>query len=256
MTVLSSLYANNTVRSAVVRFYTFPRYSSAVGAVDSLMDWQALVLSFKLALWTLAILLPLSFVVGRWLALNRFRGHAFLQGILALPLVLPPTVLGFYLLSVFSANTTAGGFYQAVVGKSLAFSFEGLLIASIIFNIPFAIQPIQRAFESIPPDIFDASACCGLNRWQQTISIELPQVWPGVLSAAVLVFAHTLGEFGVVLMVGGNIPGETRTAAIAIYDSVQSFDNNAAAIMSAVLLCLSLIAVTAVFSLNGAQNRR
>ena len=214
------------------------------------MDWLALTLSLKLAAWTLVILLPVSFVVGRWLALRHFRGHALVQGLLALPLVLPPTVLGFYLLSVFSVNSATGGLYQALAGKSLAFSFEGLLLASVLFNIPFAIQPVQRAFESIPLDQFDAAACCGLSRWQQIISIELPQVWPGILSAAVLVFAHTLGEFGVVLMVGGNIPGETRTVAIAIYDSVQSFDNTAAATMSAVLLCLSLLAVTVVFSLN------
>ncbi|MEM7257579.1 MAG: molybdate ABC transporter permease subunit, partial [Pseudomonadota bacterium] len=184
-------------------------------------------------------------------------GHALVQGLLALPLVLPPTVLGFYLLSVFSVNSATGGWYQALAGKSLAFSFEGLLLASVLFNIPFAIQPVQRAFESIPHDQFDAAACCGLSRRQQIISIELPQVWPGILSAAVLVFAHTLGEFGVVLMVGGNIPGETRTVAIAIYDSVQSFDNTAAANMSAVLLCLSLLAVTVVFSLNpGRQTHR
>lgn len=214
------------------------------------MDWQALSLSFKLALWTLTVLLPVSFIVGRWLALRRFRGRAVVQALIALPLVLPPTVLGFYLLSVFSTNSTTGGLYQAVFGQSLAFSFEGLLIASVIFNIPFAIQPIQRAFESIPRDQFDASACCGLNLRQQITTIELPQIWPGLLSAAVLVFAHTLGEFGVVLMVGGNIPGETRTVAIAIYDSVQSFDNNAAALMSAVLLGLSLIAVTMVYSLG------
>ncbi len=220
------------------------------------MDWQALTLSLQLAIWTLVILLPISFFAGRGLALHRFRGHALLQGLLALPLVLPPTVLGFYLLAVFSVNSPTGGFYQALFGQSLAFSFEGLLIASIIFNIPFAIQPIQRAFESIPHDQFDAAACCGLSCRQQIVSIELPQIWPGVLSAAVLVFAHTLGEFGVVLMVGGNIPGETRTAAIAIYDSVQAFDNQAAALMSAVLLCLSLIAVTMVFSLNPAANSK
>jgi molybdate transport system permease protein len=220
------------------------------------MDWQALLLSFRLALWTLAILLPLSFFIGRWLALHHFRGHAVLQGVLALPLVLPPTVLGFYLLSVFSINSVPGNTYQALFGKTLAFSFEGLLIASIIFNLPFAIQPIQRAFESIPGNIFDAAACCGLSRWQQITRIECPQVWPGVLSAAVLVFAHTLGEFGIVLMVGGNIPGETRTASIAIYDSVQAFDNQTAAVMSAVLLCLSLVAITMVFSLNHSRERR
>ena len=214
------------------------------------MDWQALTLSFRLAIWTLIVLMPLSFFAGRWLALREFRGRSFAQGLIALPLVLPPTVLGFYLLSVFSAGSATGGLYQSVFGQSLAFSFEGLLLASVIFNIPFAVQPIQRAFESIPRDQFDASACCGLSLWQQITTIEFPQIWPGLLSAAVLVFAHTLGEFGVVLMVGGNIPGETRTVAIAIYDSVQSFDNNAAAMMSAVLLGLSLIAVTMVFSLG------
>lgn len=215
------------------------------------MDWPALQLSLELSLWTLLLLLPVSIFIGRWLATSRFRGHSLLQGLLALPLVLPPTVLGFYLLSVFSVNSGPGALYQSLFGKSLAFSFEGLLLASVIFNIPFAIQPIQRAFESIPRDIYDAAACCGLTRTQQIITIELPQVWPGILSAAVLVFAHTLGEFGVVLMVGGNIPEETRTIAIAIYDSVQSFDNKAAASMSAVLLLISLCAVTSVFSLAG-----
>jgi molybdate transport system permease protein len=215
------------------------------------MDWAALQLSLKLSVWTLLLLLPVSIFVGRWLGTSRFRGHSLLQGLLALPLVLPPTVLGFYLLSVFSVNSGPGAFYQSLFGKSLAFSFEGLLLASVIFNIPFAVQPIQRAFESIPRDIYDAAACCGLTTTQQVLTIELPQVWPGILSAAVLVFAHTLGEFGVVLMVGGNIPEETRTIAISIYDSVQSFDNQAAATMSAVLLLISLCAVTSVFSLAG-----
>ena len=222
------------------------------------MDWSALKLSLELSLWTLLLLLPASIFLGRWLATSQFRGHSLLQGLLALPLVLPPTVLGFYLLSVFSVNSAPGALYQSLFGKSLAFSFEGLLLASVIFNIPFAVQPIQRAFESIPRDIYDAAACCGMSARQQIFTIELPQVWPGILSAAVLVFAHTLGEFGVVLMVGGNIPDETRTIAIAIYDSVQSFDNQAAATMSAVLLLISLCAVTSVFSLarNPTASRR
>lgn len=219
------------------------------------MDWPALNLSFKLALWTLALLLPLGLVLGRWLAWSTIKGRPIIQALLALPLVLPPTVLGFYLLTVFSASSATGGFYQEVFGQSLAFSFEGLLIASVIFNIPFAVQPIQRAFESINSDVRDAAACCGLSRWQQFHIIELPLIWPGILGAAVLVFAHTLGEFGVVLMVGGNIPDETRTIAISIYDSVQSFDNRSASIMSAMLLLISLCAISLVFYLSGSRER-
>lgn len=214
------------------------------------MDWPALVLSFKLSLWTLLIIMPLGVLLGRWLAWSEFNGRTLLQAILALPLVLPPTVLGFYLLSLFSQTSTTGAWYQSLTGKSLAFSFEGLLIASIIFNLPFAVQPLKRAFEQINRDVRDAAACCGLSRWQQFFSIELPLIWPGLLGAAVLVFAHTLGEFGVVLMVGGNIPTETRTVAISIYDSVQAFDNNSAAIMSAALLVISLAAITAVYYLS------
>lgn len=219
------------------------------------MDWSALNLSFRLAFWTLVLLLPLGLLLGRWLAWSQVKGRSFIQALLALPLVLPPTVLGFYLLSVFSVSSTTGGFYQQLFGSSLAFSFEGLLIASLIFNIPFAVQPIQRAFETISRDVRDAAACCGLSRWQQFRIIEFPLIWPGILGAAVLVFAHTLGEFGVVLMVGGNIPDETRTIAISIYDSVQSFDNKSASIMSAALLLISLCAISLVFYLSGGKKR-
>ncbi len=219
------------------------------------MDWAALILSFKLSLWTLALLMPLGVLLGRWLAWSEFKGRTLVQAILALPLVLPPTVLGFYLLSLFSQSSTTGAWYQSITGKSLAFSFEGLLIASIIFNLPFAVQPLKRAFEQIGRDVQDAAACCGLNKWQQFMTIELPLIWPGLLGAAVLVFAHTLGEFGVVLMVGGNIPEETRTVAISIYDSVQAFDNHSAAIMSAALLVISLLAITAVYFLSDKSDR-
>ena len=219
------------------------------------MDWTALILSFKLSLWTLVLLMPLGLLLGRWLAWSEFKGRTLLQAVLALPLVLPPTVLGFYLLSIFSQSSATGAWYQSLTGQSLAFSFEGLLIASVIFNLPFAVQPLKRAFEQIGRDVQDAAACCGLNRWQQFFTIELPLVWPGLLSAAVLVFAHTLGEFGVVLMVGGNIPAETRTVAISIYDSVQAFDNHSAAIMSAVLLVISLLAISAVYLLSEKSDR-
>lgn len=217
------------------------------------MDWASLILSLQLALGTLIILMPLGLFVGRWLAWQQFRGKPWVQALFALPLVLPPTVLGFFLLYLFSNANAAGKLYQSVFGQSLAFSFEGLLIASVIFNLPFAIQPVQRAFESLSTDIRDAAKCSGLSITQQFFTIELPLVWPGILGASVLVFAHTLGEFGVVLMVGGNIPEETRTIAISIYDSVQAFDNRGAAIMSFALLAISTVAIALVYSLSGKQ---
>ena len=212
------------------------------------MDWSALGLSLKLALWTAFILLPVSLVISRQLAWRKFRGRALCEALLALPLVLPPTVLGFYLLVSVGGNSIIGQAYQALFGRTLAFSFEGLLLASLVFNLPFAIQPMQRAFEAIPIDVRDAAACCGLSTWQTFLRIEVPLAWPGIISAMVLTFAHTLGEFGVVLMIGGSIPGETKTIAIAIYDRVQAFDMPAAATMSAVLLLLSLAAMALVFA--------
>lgn len=215
-----------------------------------MMEWQALALSLKLAAWTVALLLPAALALARVLAWGRFTGRRFLEAALALPLVLPPTVLGYYLLSAFGANSVLGRAFADVLGHPLAFSFAGLLAASLIFNLPFAIQPMQRAFEAIPPDVRPAAACCGMSPWRIFTEIELPLAWPGVLSAIVLTFAHTLGEFGVVLMVGGNIPGETRTIAIAIYDRVQAFDTRSAGLMAAVLLVLSLAAIVVAYSTN------
>ncbi len=197
----------------------------------------------QLATVTLGILLPLAVVGGYWLATTSFQGKAWLEGILALPLVLPPTVIGYYLLIAMGGHTWVGQFYEQVMGNTLAFSFTGLVIASIIFNIPFAVQPIQRAFEAIPHNLREAAQCCGMTFGQTFLRIELPLAWPGLLSAAVMTFAHTLGEFGVVLMVGGNIPGETKTVAIAIYDKVQSFEHTAAGGMALLLLSISLITI-------------
>jgi molybdate transport system permease protein len=136
------------------------------------------------------------------------------------------------------------------------FSFEGLLIASIIFNIPFAIQPMQRGFEAIPPEVREAAACCGMSPWRALLKVELPLAWPGILTAMVLSFAHTLGEFGIVLMVGGSIPGETKTIAISIYDRVQAFDETAAAQMSALLLAISLATIALTFAFSRRIGRR
>jgi molybdate transport system permease protein len=212
------------------------------------MDWPALSLSLQLAAWTSALLLPLGVVIARWLAWSRFRGKAWMEGAFALPLVLPPTVLGYYLLVAFGAGTLLGEWYEQLSGRALVFTFEGLVLASLIFNLPFAIQPMQRAFEAIAPDVRDAAACCGMTRWRAFVRVELPLAWPGIVSAMVLTFAHTLGEFGVVLMVGGSIPGETKTLSIAIYDRVQAMDTLAAGTMSAVLLVLTLAAMAIVYS--------
>lgn len=220
------------------------------------MDWQALKLSLLLGFWTALLLIPAAILISRTLAWQRFLGRNLIQALLALPLILPPTVLGFYLLTTLGNRSIIGRGYEALVGEPLVFSFQGLLLASVIFNIPFAVQPIQRAFESIPAALREAAWCCGLSNWRTFWKIELSLAWPGILSAIILTFAHTLGEFGVVLMVGGNIPGETRTIAISIYDRVQAFDNQSAGVMSAVLLLISLTAITLIYTMNERVDRR
>ena len=212
------------------------------------MDWPAIVLSLQLAAATVALLLPAGLALARVLAWRRFAGRRVLEATLALPLVLPPTVLGFYLLVAFGGESPLGRAFVAATGHTLAFSFAGLLVASLLVNLPFAIQPMQRAFEAIPDDVRAAAACCGMSPWRIFTRIELPLAWPGVLSAAVLTFAHTLGEFGVVLMVGGSIPGETKTVSIAIYDRMQAFDYTGASLMAAVLLGCSLAAIAVAYS--------
>lgn len=220
------------------------------------MDWTALILSLKLAFWTTAVLLPIGVVAARFFAWRRFAGKSLCEALLALPLVLPPTVLGYYLLVSMGGNSAMGKWFESIAGHSLVFSFSGLLVASIIFNLPFAIQPMQRSFEAIEPDVLSAGACCGMSPWKIFLSIELPLAWPGIVSAMVMTFAHTIGEFGVVLMVGGSIPGETRTIAIAIYDRMQAFDNTRAGLMSAVLLFISLAAIAVAYATTGRYGKR
>jgi len=214
------------------------------------MDWQAFRVSISLGLWTVALLVPVGMWAGHALATRTFRGKALVEAAVAIPLLLPPTVLGFYLLTLVSPRSPLGALFERVAGTSLAFSFPGLVLASVIINLPFVIQPIQRAFEGIPADVRDAAACCGLSPWQRFRRIEVPLAWPGILTAAILTFAHTLGEFGVVLMVGGNLPGDTRTLSIAIYDRMQAFDDRSAGIMAAVLLAAAVttLAVTTLLS--------
>jgi molybdate transport system permease protein len=204
------------------------------------MDWQALRLSLLLAAATTVLLLPVSVFAGRWMAESRFRGKILVEAAIATPLVLPPTVIGYYLLVGMGANSPLGAWFSHVFGQTLVFSFSGLLVASLLVNLPFAIQPAQRAFEAIPQDVRDAAQCCGMSFWRGLWSVDLPLAWPGILTGLTLSFAHTLGEFGVVLMVGGAIPGETKTVSIAIYDQVQSLNFHGAGSMSLLLLLISL----------------
>lgn len=207
------------------------------------MDWQAFLLSIKLSLVTVLVLIPLAILAARTLAYHDFHGKAWVEALVMVPLVLPPTVVGYYLLVGLGSQSWLGQWLEQTFGLTLVFHFSGLVLASVLINIPFALQPIQRAFEAIPIEVRDAALCCGMSRWRYLVKIELPMVWPGIVTALVLCFSHVLGEFGVVLMLGGNIAGETKTLSIAIYDSVQAFDLAAAGTMSLVLL---LFAVTSL----------
>jgi molybdate transport system permease protein len=212
------------------------------------MDWQAARVSLLLAVLTAALLLPPGVALARWLALTPWRGKPLLEALLMLPLLLPPTVVGFYFLVALGQGSAAGRWLAQQFDLQLVFSFEGLLLASLLINLPFMVQPIQRTFASIPQSLREAAWVSGLGRWRTFVRIELPLAWPGLVSGVALTAAHTLGEFGVVLMVGGSIPGRTRTLSISIYDRVQAFDLAAANTMAVVLVAASLVAVALVFA--------
>ena len=218
------------------------------------MDWQAARVSLLLALTTAALLLPLGLWLGRWLAFTAHPAKPWCEALLLLPLLLPPTVIGFYWLLTFGQNTAFGSWLRDTLGLRLVFSFWGLLLASLLINLPFMVQPIQRAFAGIEPSVREAAWVGGLSPWQTLLKIELPLAAPGVLAGIALTIAHTLGEFGVVLMVGGSVAGETRTLSIAIYDRVQAFDEIGAHVMAAALVFCALAALVAVFA--GERRRR
>jgi molybdate transport system permease protein len=212
------------------------------------MDWQAARVSLTLAALTAALLLPLGLWLARWLATTHSRAKPWVQALILLPLLLPPTVLGFYFLSSLGPASPVGAWLAAHAGVRLVFSFEGLLLASLLVNIPFMVQPIERAFASIAPSVREAAWVGGLSPWRTFCHIELPLAWPGALAGVAMTAAHTLGEFGVVLMVGGAIPGETKTLSVAIYDRVQAFDDSAAHHMALALVACALAALVAVFA--------
>lgn len=217
------------------------------------MDWQAARVSLTLAVCTAAVLLPPGVWLARWLATTGWRGRPVVEALITLPLLLPPTVIGFYLLVALGQGSALGAWLARVLDVRLVFSFEGLLLASVLVNLPFMVQPLQRAFAAIPGSLRDAAWVCGLSPWRAFWKIELPLAWPGLLAGVALTMAHTLGEFGVVLMVGGSIGGETKTLSIAIYDRVQAFDLAAAHVMALALVLASLAALAFVFAAGRAR---
>ena len=214
------------------------------------MNLGPLWLSVQLATTTMLLLLVIATPLAWWLARTRSRSRSVVQAIVALPIVLPPTVMGFYLLILLGPAGAIGEWWVALTGSALTFSFAGLVIASCVYSLPFAVQPIMSAFESVDQRDLEAAWTLGADRRDAFFSIALPQSTRGYLNAAVLSFAHTLGEFGVVLMVGGNIPGETRLISIAIYDQVETLNYAAAHQLSAVLLVFAFAVLLAMFAFN------
>ena len=215
------------------------------------MDQQAIFLTFRLATFTTLILLAVSIPLAYWLAYGKARWKPLVEAAVALPLVLPPTVLGFYLLVLMAPRTAAGRAFSMVFGHTLAFSFAGLLVGSIIFSLPFAVQPMTSGFRSIDRDILETAELLSPDRGRILTRVLLPLVRPSLLTAAVLTFTHTVGEFGVVLMIGGNIPGVTRTLSISIYDQVQDFAYAQANHTALLLLSLSFLALLIIYGRRG-----
>ncbi len=211
------------------------------------MDFQAIWLSLQLAFFTTLILLLVGLPLAYWLAETRWRLKFLLEAAVALPIILPPTVLGFYILIAIGPQSPLGQTYETLVGRPLPFSFEGLLLASIIYSFPFAVRPFVAAFSGIDRRLVEASWCLGVSRLRTFFRVICPLSWPGILTGLVLAFAHTLGEFGVVLMVGGNIPGVTRTISIAIYDDVEALNYAKAANTSLLLLGVSFLALSVTY---------
>ncbi len=217
---------------------------------------EALFLSIRLAACVSAILLVCGVPLAYWLANSQWHGKFLLESIVALPLVLPPTVLGFYLLVAMGPRGGLGRIWQAAFGHGLAFTFGGLVIASVIYSLPFAIQPLLFAFENVDRELLHASAVLGAGRLRTFVRVILPLSVPGVITAIVFSFAHTIGEFGVVLMVGGNLPGITRTVSIDIYDHVQSLEYAQANRLSLALLAISFTVLAIVYGMNRKVGRR
>ena len=215
-----------------------------------MIDLQPIWLTAKLALITTAILFVVAIPLAHWLAYAKWKGKTIIEAIVSMPLVLPPSVLGFYLLLAFSPSHAFGGFLEKYFDVRLVFSFAGLIIASIIYSLPFMVYPIQSGFSGLSPNIREASFSLGKSKFQTLLRVLLPNIKPSLLTGIVLTFAHTVGEFGVVLMIGGNIPGETKVASIAIYDEVEMMNYANANTYALILFSVTFIILVAVYTFN------
>ena len=214
------------------------------------MNWAAVITTLQLATATSVVLLAVGLPLAYWIAFSRRKWKILVEAVVALPLVLPPTVLGFYFLVAMGPEGLLGRWYETIAGHALPFTFEGLVAASIIYSLPFAVQPFASAIRSVDRKLIEASWTLGASQFETFFRVILPQSLVGIVTGFVLSFAHTIGEFGVVLMVGGNIPGITRTMSIDIYDHVQALDYSAAGRASVVMLVASFAILTAVYALN------
>jgi molybdate transport system permease protein len=216
------------------------------------MILQALTLTLRLAVLVSVILMAIGLPLGYWLAMSRWRGKFVVEALVALPIVLPPTVLGFYVLTAIGPLSPIGRWYHSLTGSNLAFTFRGLVVGSVLYSLPFAVQPIAAGFASVDKRLLDASATLGASPWRTFWKIVFPLGISGVLTGLVLSFAHTLGEFGVVLMIGGNIPGATQTVSILIYDQVQALNYAVANQIALLLLVFCFVLLTVLYGLRRA----
>ena len=217
------------------------------------LDWEPFAVSFKLAFYTTVILFVLCVPLSWYLSQTKSKIKPALEALTALPIVLPPTVIGFYVLFALSVNSPIGAFFEETFGIKLVFNFTSLVIASCFYSLPFMVQPLQAAIENMPKSLIEASYICGKNRFQTITKVVLPNIKPAVITAVVTTFAHTIGEFGVVLMVGGSIPGETKVASIAIYEFVEMLDYESAHIYSILMIAISFLVLFCVYYFNYKQ---
>lgn len=218
--------------------------------------FEPFYISFKLASITVLILFLISLPLSWYLSQTKSRIKPFIEALTALPIVLPPSVLGFYILVALSQNSPLGAFFKDTFDISLVFNFTSLVIASCFYSLPFMVQPLQSGFESLNKNMLEASYLCGKSKLQTIIFVALPNIKPSLITAIIITFAHTVGEFGVVLMVGGSIPGETKVASVAIYEMVEIMDYKGAHIYSAIMLGMSFIVLLSVYTFNAKHNRK
>jgi len=220
------------------------------------MNFEPFILSFKLASLTTFILFLIALPLAWYLSQTRSKSKPFIEALTALPIVLPPSVLGFYILWALSYNSPIGAFLENNFDIKLVFSFSGLVVASCFYSLPFMVQPLQNGFESLNKNMLEASYIAGKGKIETIFKVALPNMKPALATALIITFAHTVGEFGVVLMVGGSIPGETKVASVAIYEMVEIMDYKAAHIYSAIMLGISFVVLLSVYLFNAKQTRR